>query len=149
MPVEVRFDRGARALYSTDGSPGIINDSLRHAAEHYTLTFGPDPATNRPAVRAARGDDIIMADGFSCREQIAQTTGRQALHLAQVLQMARHVEQGRRVEAQFPERAYPARQPMTAGRKAKTVALAAGTLGAGAALWWGLRRKSPSYGARH
>src|SRR5206468_7609901 len=26
--------------------PGTINDSLRHAAEHHTLTFGPDPATH-------------------------------------------------------------------------------------------------------
>src|SRR5438270_8854913 len=26
--------------------PGIINDSLRHAAEKHTLTFGPDPATH-------------------------------------------------------------------------------------------------------
>src|SRR5436190_10174500 len=26
--------------------PGAINDSLRHAAEKHTLTFGPDPATH-------------------------------------------------------------------------------------------------------
>jgi hypothetical protein len=28
---------------------------------------------------------LVVADGFSCREQIAHTTGRRALHLAQVL----------------------------------------------------------------
>ena len=37
---------------------------------------------------AAQSDTLIVADGFSCREQIVQTTGREASHLAQVLQMA-------------------------------------------------------------
>jgi FAD/FMN-containing dehydrogenase/Fe-S oxidoreductase len=41
-----------------------------------------------PAVRQAPTDWLIVADGFSCREQIAQETDRQALHLAEVLQMA-------------------------------------------------------------
>jgi hypothetical protein len=31
---------------------------------------------------------LVIANGFSCREQIAQTTPRRALHLAQVLQLA-------------------------------------------------------------
>jgi hypothetical protein len=31
---------------------------------------------------------LIIADGFSCREQIVQTTDRQALHLAEVIHMA-------------------------------------------------------------
>jgi ElaB/YqjD/DUF883 family membrane-anchored ribosome-binding protein len=39
-------------------------------------------------VREAARDTIIVADGFSCREQIAQGTGREALHLAQVLHLA-------------------------------------------------------------
>jgi Fe-S oxidoreductase len=41
-----------------------------------------------PAVRNASSDTLIIADGFSCREQIVQTTGREALHLSQVLRMA-------------------------------------------------------------
>jgi Fe-S oxidoreductase len=41
-----------------------------------------------PAVREAAADTLIIADGFSCREQIAQGAGRGALHLAQVLQLA-------------------------------------------------------------
>ena len=41
-----------------------------------------------PAVRKAPDDWLIIADGFSCREQIAQNTDRRALHLAEVLQMA-------------------------------------------------------------
>jgi len=43
-----------------------------------------------PAVRRAPTDWLIVADGFSCREQIAQETDRHALHLAEVLQMALH-----------------------------------------------------------
>jgi hypothetical protein len=41
-----------------------------------------------PAVRRAPADWLIIADGFSCREQIAQSTDRRALHLAEVLQFA-------------------------------------------------------------
>jgi Fe-S oxidoreductase len=41
-----------------------------------------------PAVRQADAETIIVSDGFSCREQIAQATGRQALHLAEVLKLA-------------------------------------------------------------
>jgi FAD/FMN-containing dehydrogenase/Fe-S oxidoreductase len=46
-----------------------------------------------PAVRAAAPETLIIANGFSCREQIAQGTNRHALHLAEVLQMA--LRQGR------------------------------------------------------
>ena len=38
-----------------------------------------------PAVRAAEPGTVIVTDGFSCREQIAQNTSRRAVHLAEVL----------------------------------------------------------------
>jgi len=38
-----------------------------------------------PAVREIGDDDLLVADGFSCREQIRQETGREARHLAEVL----------------------------------------------------------------
>jgi FAD/FMN-containing dehydrogenase/Fe-S oxidoreductase len=38
-----------------------------------------------PAVRAAGPQDLIVTNGFSCREQIAQNSQRRAVHLAQVL----------------------------------------------------------------
>jgi len=41
-----------------------------------------------PAVRNAGQDTLIVADGFSCREQVLQGTGRPAIHLAEVLRMA-------------------------------------------------------------
>ena len=40
-----------------------------------------------PEVRKAGLSTLIIADGFSCKEQIAQETNRHALHLAEVLQM--------------------------------------------------------------
>ena len=41
-----------------------------------------------PAVRASGPDTIVLTDGFSCREQIAQNTDREPLHIAEVLRMA-------------------------------------------------------------
>jgi FAD/FMN-containing dehydrogenase/Fe-S oxidoreductase len=43
-----------------------------------------------PEVRHAGDDELIIADGFSCREQIEQCTDRRALHLAEVMAMAIH-----------------------------------------------------------
>ncbi|MDP9049430.1 MAG: FAD-binding oxidoreductase [Acidobacteriota bacterium] len=38
-----------------------------------------------PAVRAAGPEDILVSNGFSCREQISQNTDRRAVHMAEVL----------------------------------------------------------------
>jgi FAD/FMN-containing dehydrogenase/Fe-S oxidoreductase len=38
-----------------------------------------------PAVRAAKDSDILVSNGFSCREQIAQNSPHRAVHLAEVL----------------------------------------------------------------
>ncbi|MGH9356255.1 MAG: FAD-binding and (Fe-S)-binding domain-containing protein [Terriglobia bacterium] len=43
-----------------------------------------------PAVRSAAGKTLIISDGFSCREQIFQATGRPAIHLAEAIQIALH-----------------------------------------------------------
>jgi Fe-S oxidoreductase len=41
-----------------------------------------------PAVRRASSETLILSDGFSCREQIFHATGRQALHIAEAIQLA-------------------------------------------------------------
>jgi FAD/FMN-containing dehydrogenase/Fe-S oxidoreductase len=41
-----------------------------------------------PAVRAAAPDTFVMVNGFSCREQVQQTTGRRVWHLSQILREA-------------------------------------------------------------
>jgi Fe-S oxidoreductase len=38
-----------------------------------------------PAVRAAKAEDVIVADGTSCRHQIRDLSGRQAVHSIRVL----------------------------------------------------------------
>ena len=41
-----------------------------------------------PAVRSAAPETLIVSDGFSCREQIEQATGRKPMHLAELLLVA-------------------------------------------------------------
>jgi Fe-S oxidoreductase len=55
---------------------------------HYDVSMQIGERVLLPAVRAAPLDTLIISDGFSCREQIAQATNRRALHLAEVLQTA-------------------------------------------------------------
>jgi FAD/FMN-containing dehydrogenase/Fe-S oxidoreductase len=55
--------------------------------EKYDISIAIGELDLLPAVRQAPDDCLIIADGFSCREQISQCTGRHALHLAEVIQM--------------------------------------------------------------
>ncbi|HEU5439032.1 MAG TPA: heterodisulfide reductase-related iron-sulfur binding cluster, partial [Ktedonobacterales bacterium] len=56
--------------------------------DHYDVSIACGERVLLPAVRAADAETLIVSDGFSCREQIAQTTDRRALHLAEVLRAA-------------------------------------------------------------
>jgi Fe-S oxidoreductase len=56
--------------------------------DHYAVSIACGERVLLPAVRAAGEDALLIADGFSCREQIVQRTGRTALHTAQVLELA-------------------------------------------------------------
>jgi FAD/FMN-containing dehydrogenase/Fe-S oxidoreductase len=56
--------------------------------EHYDVAIKAGERALLPAVRSAPPESLIIADGFSCREQVGQGTDRRALHLAQVLDMA-------------------------------------------------------------
>jgi FAD/FMN-containing dehydrogenase/Fe-S oxidoreductase len=56
--------------------------------EKYDVSIACGERVLLPEVRSASEDTLILANGFSCREQIVQTTGRQPLHLSQVLRMA-------------------------------------------------------------
>jgi Fe-S oxidoreductase len=55
------------------------------AADKFAISQAIGERVLLPAVRAAAADTLIIADGFSCREQIRQATGRRAMHLAEVL----------------------------------------------------------------
>ncbi len=57
-------------------------------AGHYDVSVKCGERVLLPAVREAEDETLIIADGFSCREQIKQMSNREALHTAQVLQRA-------------------------------------------------------------
>lgn len=59
--------------------------SFGYEKEHYEFSMKIGELRLFPAVRATAEDTIIVADGISCRSQIAQGTGRKAKHLAEVL----------------------------------------------------------------
>jgi Fe-S oxidoreductase len=56
--------------------------------EEYPIAQAAGERVLLPAVRQASADTVIVSDGFSCREQILQSTGRRALHLAEAIQLA-------------------------------------------------------------
>jgi Fe-S oxidoreductase len=62
--------------------------SFGFEADHYDVSQQIGELVLLPAVRQAPADTLLVADGFSCREQIWQATGREAMHFAEVLRAA-------------------------------------------------------------
>jgi len=62
--------------------------SFGYEAEHYEISMKMAEAALLPAVRRAGAETIVVADGTSCRQQIADGAGRGALHAARVLALA-------------------------------------------------------------
>jgi FAD/FMN-containing dehydrogenase/Fe-S oxidoreductase len=56
---------------------------------HYDVSVAVAQTALLPAVRAAGDDPTVLADGFSCRTQLAQLADVEAQHLAQLLDTAR------------------------------------------------------------
>lgn len=52
---------------------------------HYETSVAVAEHDLLPAVRAAGPDAVVLADGFSCRTQLDDLAGHQALHLAELL----------------------------------------------------------------
>jgi Fe-S oxidoreductase len=59
-----------------------------YEAEHYEVSMKMAEASLLPAVRNASRDALIVADGTSCRHQIAHGANREAIHVARVLERA-------------------------------------------------------------
>jgi Fe-S oxidoreductase len=57
-------------------------------AEHLDVSRRMAEATLLPAVRQAAADTVLVADGTSCRHQIADGAAREAVHVARVLAAA-------------------------------------------------------------
>ena len=62
--------------------------SFGYQAETASISRAMAELSLAPAVRAAAMDTVIVADGYSCRCQIKDLTGRQADSLAVVLDLA-------------------------------------------------------------
>lgn len=53
--------------------------------EKYDLSITAAERAMMPLIRNAASDTVILANGFSCREQIEQGTGRKTKHIAELL----------------------------------------------------------------
>ncbi len=93
-----------------------------------------------PAVRKASPDCLIIADGFSCREQIAQCTNRHALHLAEIISMATRAG-STAIDELYPERAQVEARQLQVRRSITNAGLGVAGIAAGSALLWALRRR--------
>jgi Fe-S oxidoreductase len=108
--------------------------------DHYDIANKCGERVLLPAVRNASEDVLIISDGFSCREQIAQSTERHALHLAEVMQMALHNEAAERDGGYVEDEFLQARAPKPALTVREAMMLGSGALIAGAGLWWGVKQ---------
>lgn len=59
--------------------------SFGYEAEHYAVSMQMAEAALLPAVRAAGRDTVLVADGTSCRQQIAHGAAREAVHVVRLL----------------------------------------------------------------
>jgi len=59
--------------------------SFGYDASHYDVSMKMGELALLPRVRKADADTLVVADGTSCRHQIRDGAGRQALHVARVL----------------------------------------------------------------
>jgi FAD/FMN-containing dehydrogenase/Fe-S oxidoreductase len=122
-------------------APGCCGMAGSFGFEHdkYDISAAIGELELLPAVRKAPPDWLIIADGFSCREQIAQGTDRHALHLAEVLQMALNPE-SQQAPAPFPESASVRRCEAEGRASMKVAGMGLGALAAGALLLWQFAR---------
>jgi len=96
------------------GSFGFENDK-------YKISVDIGERVLLPAVRRADNSTLVVADGFSCREQIAQLTDRNALHTAELLSLAMQ-------KPQLEDQAKPERQIMRRRKQAQRKSMLAAAL---------------------
>jgi len=94
-----------------------------------------------PEVRKAPVSTIIVADGFSCKEQIAQETNRHALHLAEVMRLG--LDDKRQPSPRMYPESHLVKPRQAAQRKsmARAAVIAGLTLTAFGLLWFKSRRR--------
>jgi FAD/FMN-containing dehydrogenase/Fe-S oxidoreductase len=136
-------EMGLEVEVPESGCCGMAGSFGFEPGDHYRVSMACGERALLPAVRQAENETLIIADGFSCQEQIAQTTNRRALHLAQVLQLAlragpdgpngRPEERSKRLSADWSAE--------RRRRNTKRTLIGAGALAAGLLIWSALRRE--------
>jgi Fe-S oxidoreductase len=85
------------------GCCGMAGSFGYEKGKKYEVSIAAGERVLLPKVRAAHSTTVIVADGFSCKEQIAQGTHRRPLHLAEVMKIA--IDEGPDAKpTDFPER---------------------------------------------
>jgi FAD/FMN-containing dehydrogenase/Fe-S oxidoreductase len=84
---QVLDEMGVRARILDSGCCGMAG-AFGFEKEHYDISMKVGERVLLPAVREAPQSTHVVADGFSCREQIRQGAGRRALHLAEIMALA-------------------------------------------------------------
>jgi Fe-S oxidoreductase len=59
--------------------------SFGFEAQKYAVSMAVAERGLLPALRTAPSSTMVLADGFSCREQIEQGCGRPTLHIAELI----------------------------------------------------------------
>jgi Fe-S oxidoreductase len=129
----VDFQSPAPGCCGMAGSFGFERDK-------YDISIAIGELELLPAVRHAPPDWLIIADGFSCREQIAQGSPRRALHLAEVLQMALN-EEAAPDSGPFPESARTRQREAEVFQSMKRAGLGLAAAAAAGALLWELSKR--------
>jgi Fe-S oxidoreductase len=114
--------------------------SFGYERDKYDVSVACGERVLLPEVRKAGLTTIVMADGFSCKEQIEQETDRHALHLAEVIQLAkRNGEHG--PEGVHPERGIVERKNAAQRKSMLRAGIVTGAALLGlAAVWMNKRR---------
>jgi FAD/FMN-containing dehydrogenase/Fe-S oxidoreductase len=76
------------AVETVDSSCCGMAGAFGYGADTFDVSLKMAELSLLPAVRKAEADTLILADGTSCRHQIQDGTGREALHVARVLAMS-------------------------------------------------------------
>ena len=132
--IGIDFQSPAPGCCGMAGSFGFERDK-----DKYNISQAIGELELLPAVRKAPADWLIIADGFSCREQIAQGTNRHALHLAEVLQMA--LDPSAESNDPYPESARVRERESEISDSMTRASLGLGALAAGGFLLWAATRK--------
>jgi FAD/FMN-containing dehydrogenase/Fe-S oxidoreductase len=114
--------------------------SFGYEKDKYNVSIACGERSLLPQVRKAGLSTVLIADGFSCKEQISQQTHRHALHLAEVMQLA--LRNGHGPSQMYPEDSVV--KPRKHAIKRSMVRAGAMTgvlLAAAGVLWWALRRR--------